>query len=664
MCGIAGTFHSNNRPADHRVLRRMISSVSHRGPDGTGTYVDGSVGLGHSRLSIIDLAGGHQPMQTSDGELTITFNGEIFNYLELRHTLQQKGYHFSTRSDTEVILHLFREYGTSCVHHMNGQWAFAIWDSRAKQLFLSRDRLGVRPLFYAWAGREFVFGSEIKAVLAHPEMRAEIDYEALHQVFRFWFPLAPRTAFAGIEQLLPGHSMVVDGQRTSVFKYWDLGFSGDEDAPDGSDKWEASLAEELKALLVDAVRIRLRADVPVAGYLSGGLDSSIITALARECVGSSLETFSIAFEEQNFDESRYQLEMAHALGTQHRTITCSPSEIGAAFKKVVWHLETPVIRTAPVPMFMLSQFVHDIGFKVVLTGEGADEFWGGYDIFKETKVRAYIAAQPESKLRPLLLRKLYPYLDGLQKQSPAYLRTFFHADQREVRDPLFSHLPRWQLTHRCHRLFSESVRSAVDKSNPWSVISDALPLGFDKWSPFRRAQYLEAAYLLPDYLLSSQGDRVAMANSVEGRYPFLDYRLAEFSARIPSRLKMKGLTEKYLLKRALGSIVPKTIVKRPKQPYRAPQANCLFDAKTGKPACEYIAEIMSPEKVREFGIFDAPSVKKLIEKAERGGAVSFIDNAALVGIFSTQSLIDQFITNPEERLAHDTYRTTATTVCH
>jgi len=664
MCGITGILNRDGRPADHCKLQRMIATVSHRGPDDSDIYVDGALGFGHCRLSIIDLAGGHQPMQTSDGCLTITFNGEIFNFLELRHLLEQKGYRFITRSDTEVILHLYREYGADCVHYMNGQWAFAIWDARRRQLFLSRDRLGVRPLFYTWVGEEFIFGSEIKTLLAHPGVTTEIDYEALHQVFRFWFPIAPRTMFTGIEQLPPGHSLIINDGQTRVFRYWGLDFSGDECTAEVSDRLEASLADELKALLLDAVRIRLRADVPVGGYLSGGLDSSIISALARECVGSSLHTFSIAFDEPDLDESQYQTEMARAIGTEHRSLRCSPSDIGSAFEKVVWHMETPVIRTAPVPMYMLSRFVHDMGFKVVLTGEGADEFWGGYDIFKEAKIRAYIAARPESNLRPLLLKKLYPYLDGLQRQSPAYLRTFFRTDQSDVLHPLFSHLPRWELTQRCHLLFSETVRSVVNRDNPWSAINDALPAGFSKWSQFRRAQYLEAAFLLPDYLLSSQGDRVAMAHSLEGRYPFLDYRLAEFSARIPSRLKMKGVNEKYLLKRALGHLVPKSIVKRTKQPYRAPQSNSFFDCRTGKPTSDYIAEMVSPEKIKEFGVFNVASVQKLVEKAKTGRAVSFIDNAALVGILSTQSLIDQFITNFQERLSHESHRTAAAAVCN
>jgi asparagine synthase (glutamine-hydrolysing) len=664
MCGIAGILNSDGRPADCSPLERMVSVIAYRGPDDSDIYLDGELGLGHCRLSIIDLAGGHQPMRSADGDLTITFNGEIFNFVELRERLEQQGHKFLTRSDTEVILHLYRQYGTDCVNHMNGQWAFAIWDAPLKRLFLSRDRLGVRPLFYTWAGRDFVFGSEVKVLLAHPDIEAKLNYGALHQVFTFWFTIAPSTMFVGIEQLPSGHSLIVENGHAKLLRYWTLDFGDEDRGAEESDKQEASLVDELSALLLDATRIRLRADVTVGAYLSGGLDSSIIAALARQCIGSSLHTFSIAFDEPDLDESKYQLEVAQSLGTEHSMVRCSAREIGTVFPDVVWHMETPVVRTAPAPMYMLSRFVHGMGFKVVLTGEGADEFWGGYDIFKEAKIRAYIAAQPESKRRPLLLKKLYPYLEGLQRQSPAYLQTFFRASLGQTSHPLFSHIPRWELTQRSQMLFSDEVRSNRNKDNLWSPVTDTLPQGFDHWTSFRRAQYLEAAFLLPDYLLSSQGDRVAMAHSLEGRYPFLDYRLVEFSTRVPSRLKMKVLNEKYLLKRAFGKQVPKSVLNRPKQPYRAPQSSSFFDPVTGKPSTDYVADMMSSERLRDFGIFNVSSVQKLIDKAKAGNAVSFLDNAALVGVLSTQSLIDQFTINFEERVRHESHRARSAAICN
>jgi asparagine synthase (glutamine-hydrolysing) len=642
----------------------MISAIAHRGPDDLDVSLKGEAGLAHCRLSILDLAGGHQPMDSADGNLTLSFNGEIFNFVELRQHLEGHGHTFLTRSDTEVILHLYQRYGVECVKYMNGQWAFAIWDAPRKRLFLSRDRVGVRPLFYTWAHNSIIFGSEIKALLAHPDVKAEIDHRGLHQVFTYWFPIAPRTMFAGIEQLLPGHSLVVENGESRLIKYWGLDFGCEDTERTPSKNEEAVLADELSALLLDATRIRVRADVPVGAYVSGGLDSSITAALARQCIGPSLHTFSVAFDDQDLDESKFQAEVAEALGTKHSVIRCSSHEIGSALPDVVWHAETPILRTAPAPMFLLSRLVHGMGFKVVLTGEGADEFWGGYDIFKEAKVRAYIAAQPESKRRPLLLKRLYPYLQGLQTQSPAQLSAFFQTGREKTAHPLFSHIPRWELTRRCTRLFSDAVREAGNEAERWSSVTNLLPENFDVWSSFRRAQFLEAGLLLPDYLLSSQGDRMAMAHSVEGRYPFLDYRLVEFSAKVPSRLKMKGLNEKYLLKQAFRKHVPASVLRRPKQPYRAPQSSSLFDSSTGKATNDYVEEMMSPGRIRDFGVFQVAPIQRLVAKAKSGSALSFLDNTALVGVMSTQSLIDQFTIRFEERLLHESNPARLTAVCN
>lgn len=664
MCGIAGFLNLDGRPADPFLLERMIRTLNYRGPDGTGSYTNGPVGLAHNRLSIIDIAGGHQPMQCDEGELWITFNGEIFNFIELRDELIERGHRFSTRSDTEVILRLYQEYGPDCVQHMNGQWAFAIWDANRRRMFLSRDRVGVRPLFYTNAGRSFIFGSELKAVLAHPSVYRDIDVRALGQVFTFWFPLAPRTVFKNILELPPGHSLTIDDGAINLRRYWQLDFSLADAAKLDSPKEEKRYESELCDLLLDATRIRLRADVPVGSYLSGGLDSSIITALAQKYVGSSLCTFSVAFDDLTLDESSYQQEVVRRLGTKHRTIRCSSADIGEVFPDVVWHSERPILRTAPAPLFLLSRLVRDNGFKVVLTGEGSDEFLGGYDIYKEAKVRAFVAAQMDSKRRPLLLKRLYPYLQGIQKQSPAYLQAFFHATPEDVAGLFFSHIPRWELTARTKVFFSASVRAELQKFDGYADLQELLPDGFSKWGTFSRAQYLESAFLLPNYLLSSQGDRVAMAHSVEGRYPFLDHRVVQLSSKLPPRLKMKVLNEKYLLKQVFGGMVPASVRNRPKQPYRAPDAISFFDSATGKARHAYVEELLSSDCIRAYGVFDPEPVQKLVAKAKAGRATGFVDNAALVGILSTQVLIDQFIEQFEERSSHAPDRAGSASVCN
>jgi len=664
MCGIAGFLNFDGRPADLILLKRMIRTLNYRGPDGTGSYTNGPVGLAHNRLSIIDISGGHQPMESDGGSLWITFNGEIFNFVELREDLIKKGHKFSTKSDTEVILRLYLEYGSDCVQHMNGQWAFAIWDARNKKLFLSRDRVGVRPLFYTTAGHSFIFGSELKAVLAHPDADRKLDVQAIGQVFTFWFPLAPGTPFQDVHELPPGHSMMVENGQLSIHRYWQLDFSAADAAHVNSLSDQEKYENQFCDLLLDATRIRLRADVPVGAYLSGGLDSSVITALAQKFVGSKLCTFSVAFEDPSLDESSFQQEVVRKLDTEHQSIHCSSDDIAEVFPDVIWHAERPILRTAPAPMFLLSRLVRDSGFKVVLTGEGADEFLGGYDIYKEAKIRAFWATQSDSKRRPLLLKRLYPYLQGLQKQSPAYLQAFFHATPEDLKNPLFSHVPRWELTRRSEVFFSPSIREELQRRASYADLQQLLPDGFSNWGTFSRAQYLESAFLLPAYLLSSQGDRVAMAHSVEGRYPFLDYRIVQFAASLPPQLKMKVLNEKYLLKRVFGDLVPDSVKNRPKQPYRAPDAISFFEPSTGKARRPYVDELLSSESIRAQGVFDAGVVQKLVAKARAGKVTSFLENAALVGILSTQLLIDQYTVHFEERISHAADRAGSTPVCH
>jgi len=633
MCGIAGIVKTRSGQPDPGRLQAMISALAHRGPDANGFHCSGPVGMAHARLSIIDLSGGAQPMSIADGKLWITFNGEIFNYVELREELIKKGHKFATRSDTEVILHLYREEGEACVDKLNGQWAFAIWDEPRKKLFLSRDRVGVRPLFYSLTGDEFLFASEIKAIFAGSAMPRDLDLQALDQIFTFWVTVPPRTAFKNVCQLPPGHSLVLEHGNIRVYRYWSLDYCPEEPV---SETREKQLTEELLNLLLDASRIRLRADVPVGAYLSGGLDSTIITVLTHKLVGDRLRTFSVAFEDKEFDESEYQREASAFLRTQHTEVRCSYRDIAKIFPQVVWHSEQPILRTAPGPMLLLSKLVRESGFKVVLTGEGADEMLGGYDIFKETKIRQFWALHPDSRWRPLLLKRLYPYMDGIQRQSTEYLKSFFHVSAKEANNPFFSHTPRWELTAKLKTFFSDAARAEMQDRAAMLSMQSGLPAAYSSWSCFTRAEYLEAQHLLPGYILSSQGDRMAMANSVEGRYPFLDFRLVEFAAKLPSRLKMKVLNQKYILKQACEGLIPRSILSRYKQPYRAPDGKSLF-------ASDYLSDMLSPEQIKQDGIFDPQRVSALVTKFKSGRTTSVKDNMALVGILSTQLLLQQFL---------------------
>lgn len=637
MCGIAGIFQrggGRSAPPSLVSLQRMVTVLSHRGPDETGIYIDDRVGLGHARLSIIDLSTGTQPMHNEDETLWITYNGEIFNYPELREGLLAKGHRFYTTTDTEVILHLFEEKGPSCLSDLNGQFAFAIWDTRGKTLFLARDRVGIRPLHYTLQDGAFLFASEIKSLFMEGSVRREIDPEGLDQVFSFWTTLPGKTIFRGIQELPAGHFMIVDSGSISIRRYWDIPMAAPEEMTDLS---REEICEQVGELLTDSIRIRLRADVPVGSYLSGGLDSSGITSLVRKNFDNRLQTFGIQFEEKAFDESLYRDQMVSFLGTGHSSVLVSNAQIGDSFADVLWHCEKPLLRTAPVPLYLLSGEVRRNGLKAVLTGEGADEVFGGYNIFRETLVRSFWSRRPESKMRPALVGRLYPYIFQ-DPRLKASLHAFFARGIEHPQDPLFSHLIRWQNTSKTKIFFSAALKEALRGYSCVGEVTGHLPQNFPKWHPLSRAQYLEMAIFMTNYLLSSQGDRVAMAHSVEIRMPFLDYRIVEFLGRVPPGLKILGLKEKYLLKKILEGVLPQAVLRRPKHPYRAPIRASLMN---GRP--ELLKEAFSERSLKGAGLFDGEKVGMLLKKMQTASHTGEVDEMAFAGILSTQVIFHRFI---------------------
>lgn len=637
MCGIAGICNLTRDDApDESLLRRMLAAIRHRGPDEFGLYLDSITALGSARLSIVDLSGGQQPIANEDETLWIVFNGEIFNYRELRRDLEARGHEFRTDSDTEVFLHAFEEHGAECLHKLNGDFAVAIWNTERRELFLARDRVGVRPLFYTIHDGALLFASELKALFAEATLSAKLDATSLTQIFTYWSTLTPRTAYEDIWELPPGSYAIVRDRCVDVRHYWQPVFQPEVAL---SHRDTDSLADELAWLLVDATRLRLRADVPIGAYLSGGLDSSTIAAIVRKETGAPLETFSIAFSDAQFDESAHQQRMADALGTRHHILRATHSDIGRAFADVAWHTETPVLRTAPAPMFLLSRLVHEHGFKVVLTGEGADEFFGGYDIFKEAKIRAWWARQPDSRIRRELLRRLYPDIPGVARASTQSLAGFFGVELGETDSPFYSHAIRWRNTARLKRFINADFVAASQAREP-----DTLPWDFTDWDVLSRAQFLESTIFLPQYLLSSQGDRPAMAHSVEGRFPFLDHRVLEFALRLPPKLKLRGLMEKYLLRKAASRWLPREAAMRRKQPYRAPIHRSFF----GDGAPEYVRALLAPQAISRAGYFKAGAVAGLVNKLQRGQAIGETDDMALAGILSTQLLHEQFIARRNE----------------
>jgi asparagine synthase (glutamine-hydrolysing) len=657
MCGIAGVLDLRGA-ADAAFspslpqLKTMAQALRHRGPDGVGFLQRPALGLAHTRLSIIDLAGGDQPIFNEDGQVAVVFNGEIFNYLELRQTLQGQGHRFSTQSDTEVIVHLYEQHGLNFVDHLNGQFAIALWDERQQTLLLVRDRVGITPLFYRFGHQEglqktpgapqLAFASEVKAILAIWPEAPRPDLTALDQIMSCWSPVGARTLFDGVFALEPGTMLVArrgpdHSLQHQVRRYWDWTFPEDEGGYlRGSDD---DLCEQVRHLLVDATRIRLRADVPVGAYLSGGLDSSILASLIRHESSTPLRTFSIGFDSPEHDETRHQDRMVSFLGTEHSRITCSSDAVGRQFMSTIWHAETAVLRTAPAPMKALSGLVREQGHKVVLTGEGADEVFGGYDLFKETKVRRFWARQPQSRARPLLLQRLYPYLDQNPARAQSYLERFYGVGLDAPNAPLFSHQPRLASTSQTRMFLAQPQPDGAAAH----AMADLLPAAATRWSWLARAQYLESRLLMGNYLLCSQGDRMLMANGIEGRFPFLDHRVIDLASRLPERIKIRALNEKWVLKRAMSRYLPPDTRARTKQPYRAPDAAAFIDTKTGQ-AQAWVAELLSPARLADTGYFQPKMGEMLLKKAVRSPeALGSRDNQALVAMVSMQAWHHLFI---------------------
>ena len=630
MCGIAGIARSEPRGVDESTLLRMAMALHHRGPDGKGVYTGRKVGFAHARLSIIDIAGGSQPLTNEDGQVVVTFNGEIYNYVELRAELQSRGHVFRTRTDTEVLVHAWEQWGEAMLHRLNGQFAFAIYDRRNETVFLARDRFGICPLLYAERNGNLYFASEAKALFASGEVPAIPDPAGLDEVFTFWAARAPRTTFLGVRGLQPGHFAIWRHGRLRINQYYQLRYPGAEIEP-------ASALDSLDDLMHSGVALRMRADVPVGGYLSGGLDSSITCAMAAKHSPHDLRTFSVTFDDPRLDESAFQQQVARQVGSQHAVQHIGPNAIANIFPDVIRHTETPLVRTAAAPLFMLSKLTQERGIKVVLTGEGADELFLGYDLFKETVVRLFCLRQPNSRMRPRLFDRLYPYLmEGSRSGGDFWRRFFLQAGWPD--DPLFSHLPRWLLTSRIKDFYSADMRVTLAGSDPMADLRASLPGDFGKWAPEHKAAYLEMTTLLEPYLLSSQGERMAMAHGVEGRFPYLDHRLFEFAAALPPGSKLRGLREKDILRRWAESIIPKDVANRGKQPYRAPDAASFF----GKDRPEYIDDLLDPLALAGTGFFDPKAVAGLIKRCEAGRATGFAENQSLVAILSTQLWYQQF----------------------
>lgn len=636
MCGIAGFISTKCNTA---TLNKMGDMLSHRGPDETGLFYEHDVGLINKRLSTIDLKNGKQPAYNENKDIAVVLNGEIFNHLELREMLKAGGHIISNNSDTAVLPHLYEEYGQAMFKKLNGQFAIAIYDKKLNKLLLARDRLGIIPLFYCFQNREFIFASEVKAILASGRVPSVFCYEAFCDVFTYWSPQHDRTMFEGVKSVLPGQYLIVENEEITRNKYYMLIFR----KPDEQVDFNTSQAK-IETLLLRAVEKRLMGDVKISSYLSGGLDSSLITAIVAKHFNSSVEAFSVNFEDTRFDEGVYQKQVCDMLGIKRHTILFKNYDFPELMNQIIWHTEVPLLRGGPVPLFKLSQLVGYNNIKVVLSGEGSDEFFGGYDIFKEVKIREYLKKYPESESRMKLLKRVNRFSDSRLESAKAGGLGYFYLHNHL--DGLFeSHYLRWRQIGFFGRFFSDNALSLLMREQS---LNYAASLGFDcpdqirTWSAIQRSQYFEVDTFLTRYLLSTQGDRMSMAHSVEVRFPFLDDELVGYCMALNDKYKIKALNEKYILKKIALKYLPEDLVNRRKFPYRSPVdvKKLLSDS--------YMRYMLSDEKISRFNLFNAGKVKGFINGIMKKDVLSEREIMLFMGILTTQILCSLF--NIETRL--------------
>jgi asparagine synthase (glutamine-hydrolysing) len=637
MSGIAGIVRRFPTGVSVESLGRMAASIRHRGPDGYGFYVGQRVGFAHVRLSIVDIAGGAQPLTNEDGQIVVTYNGEIYNHPELRRELELKGHVFRTRCDTEVLVHAYEEWGVNLLKRLNGQFAFAIYDRNTETVLIARDRFGVRPLFYAQRKGQLYFGSEVKAILATGEVEAVLDRRGLDEVFTFCASRPPRTPFAGIASLEPGTYGILRDGALWLHRYYELDFPEAVTEP-------VDVIEQLDELMLRSVGMRLRADVPVGAYLSGGLDSSITAALAASASPQTLRSFSISFNQAGLDETELQRGVGEEIGSIHSAVSIAQSSIAQSLPEVLWHTETPLLRTESVSMYHLAKLARDSGIKAVLSGEGADELFLGSDLFKEASVRRFCLRQPTSLRRQRLLGRVHPDLMAEEKGEEFWRRLFLEAGAPG--DPLFSHMPRFLLSARAKDFYAPEFRSGLGGIDVLNELRRSLPARYFGWSPLNQASYLEMTTLLSPYLLSSRADRMAMANGVETRFPFLDHHLFEFVAALPTGSRLRGLREKEILRRWASRVVPPQIKSRLRKRLHTPDASVFYGA--GAP--EWARDTLTPDALRRVGVFSPTSVDALARNSLSGLPVGVRDSQALVAVLSTQLWHNQFI----ERISRPT----------
>jgi asparagine synthase (glutamine-hydrolysing) len=594
MCGIVGVLSLDARPVHPEELHDMSMSIAHRGPDEDGFYLGMGVGIGMRRLSIIDLKSGRQPIANEDGSIRVVFNGEIYNYRQLREALEQKGHRFSTTTDTETIVHLYEEYADRCVEHMRGMFAFALWDERTRTLLLARDRLGIKPLYYGEFGGRLLFASELKAILQIPEVERNLNWAALNHFFGFLSTPATESIIEGVHKLQPGHVLIASGKQIRIQPYWDVHFE-----PDRS-RTEEQTVERLRELLEESVKLHLVSDVPVGAFLSGGIDSSAVAATMTRLASDRISTFSIGFTEEDYNELRFARMMAKRLGTEHHELVLEPNAVDI-LQDLAWHLDEPFGDSSAIPTYMVSRLAAQYG-KVVLSGDGGDELFAGYDKYAvEQKERNY-------DFLPLAVRR---FLGGVAESLPEGMRgrNFLRHISLPGPERCLDATTLFRL-EEMRRMFQEEPFQLLSANDPRELKIKALAQVKGNWLSVM--QYMDLKNYLPLDILAKV-DRMSMAHSLEVRVPLLDHKLVEFAATIPPELKLRGNMRKYIFKRAVRGVLPEEIIDRPKRGFAIPLGK-WFRGRLG----DFVRDLLLSDTARQRGLFRTEYVEDLLDLHNKG----------------------------------------------
>ena len=618
MCGIAGLLNYRSQAlAEAEILHRMLNTITHRGPDDEGVLVDGELAMGMRRLSIIDLAEGHQPIFDEQRRYAVVFNGEIYNYRELQQELRARGHRLATNSDTEVIVHLYEELGARCVEHLRGMFSFAIWDSQARSLFIARDRLGIKPLYFVDQQGKLIFAS-----LKTPIVRAALDRRALSEFLSLKYVPAPRTLFEGVHSLRPGHFMLVRDGQLEIQQYWDVSFAKVDNNVSQEDA-----RQRLMELLRESVKLRLRSDVPFGAFLSGGLDSSTIVALMSEQLGSPVKTFSVGFDGPEMgDELPYAQQVADRFRCDHHTLRINVRDFLEHAEQVLWHLDQPIADQATVATYMVAKLASK-HVKMVLTGEGGDELFAGYARYAGEQFGWIANCIPNTVGG--WWRCAVRHLPGLRRAKIALQALSMQNEAVRFANwfPMFQDDTKEMLLTGAMQEFKSGVGELFEK-----FLQQC-----DAREPLNRMLYLDTKLWLPDYLLL-RGDKLTMANSIEGRVPLLDHKIVEFAATLPTQFKLSGNSRKVLLRQVAAELLPPEILNRKKQGFPIPIEKWLrFEAK------DMMCDLLHPDTLKRRGLFDANFVGRLVQQHLQG----YADHATeLWGLMNVEMWIRQYIESP------------------